>query len=495
MPSLRPRFSTLIITASLVAGCGSSASPAPIATPTPLSSVSALPSTGTPDATVPALTQPAPSASAALPIRGSARTISAASVELAPAPDGGLFVAIPVRKGPAVLLLLDGDGRPRPGWPIAIKHSTACGPPLPIDDGSVRIVCDATDLAQPDPDNPTMRGFAFDADGRLIKGWPVQLDGPTAYGMGPDLTLVAERSHTDNTSGETISHDVSVTTVAADGTVGTGASVPLDVNRFGDRWAVGPDGVAYGVRQTDEDTEQSVITALDRSGARAGWPAMIDGFGSVPGFGSGGRIAVLFGSAKRQTSHVSVFDATGNAASSAVLPMATVDRTGDTGGCSVGEPQALLVARNGTVFGYSELDASIYGLTPSLAVMKGWPFEPSTSLATARPGLESEHEAGYCPTPVVPGVGRDGTLVLSLEARTSKAGGSLVAVGQDGRVRAGWPVELKRPGSEFWSVAVGPDGTTYALAIEPESGGTSSASILAIAPDSTVRYTTTIIEP
>ena len=44
-------------------------------------------------------------------------------------------------------------------------------------------------------------------------------------------------------------------------------------------------------------------------------------------------------------------------------------------------------------------------------------------------------------------------------------------------------------------VVVGADGTVHALAIEPESSGGSSASILAIAPDSTVRWTTTIIEP
>jgi len=37
--------------------------------------------------------------------------------------------------------------------------------------------------------------------------------------------------------------------------------------------------------------------------------------------------------------------------------------------------------------------------------------------------------------------------------------------------------------------------TAYALAIELESSRTSSASILAIAPDSTVRYSTTIIDP
>lgn len=54
---------------------------------------------------------------------------------------------------------------------------------------------------------------------------------------------------------------------------------------------------------------------------------------------------------------------------------------------------------------------------------------------------------------------------------------------------------LSRPGSEFWSVVVGADGTTYALAIEPEAGGASSATILAIAPDSTVIYATTIVDP
>jgi hypothetical protein len=62
-------------------------------------------------------------------------------------------------------------------------------------------------------------------------------------------------------------------------------------------------------------------------------------------------------------------------------------------------------------------------------------------------------------------------------------------------VRAGWPVELKRPGAEFWSVVVGPDGTVYAQAIEPESGDRSSATILAIARDSPVLYTTTVVEP
>ncbi len=84
---------------------------------------------------------------------------------------------------------------------------------------------------------------------------------------------------------------------------------------------------------------------------------------------------------------------------------------------------------------------------------------------------------------------------MPLQARNDKVGGSLIAVGPDGRERAGWPVALTRPGAEFWNVAVGSDGTVFALVIEPEAREAYSASILAIAPDSTVLYTTTIIEP
>jgi hypothetical protein len=82
-----------------------------------------------------------------------------------------------------------------------------------------------------------------------------------------------------------------------------------------------------------------------------------------------------------------------------------------------------------------------------------------------------------------------------VQARDATVGGSLVAVGPSCEAGCGWPVELRRPGAEFWSVVVGSDGTVYALAIEPESNDTSSASILAIAPDGTVVHTTTIIEP
>ena len=86
-------------------------------------------------------------------------------------------------------------------------------------------------------------------------------------------------------------------------------------------------------------------------------------------------------------------------------------------------------------------------------------------------------------------------IYLPLAATSAKKGGSLVAVGPDGKILSGWPVTLTRPGAEFWSVVVGSDGTVYALTIEPETGGKLSATILAIARDSTVLSRTTVVQP
>jgi hypothetical protein len=180
----------------------------------------------------------------------------------------------------------------------------------------------------------------------------------------------------------------------------------------------------------------------------------------------------------------------------AALPFATADpQTGDTGGCESTIPEPPVIPRTGPIIVYSDVDDRVFSVGRDLQTTSGWPITPPDPLVIPRPGPESEHEAGYCPGPLPPAVGPDGTVYLSLEAHDSSAGGSLVAVGPNGRVRAGWPVGLKRAGAEFWTVDVGPDGTVYTLAFEPEPGGTSTATLLAIAPDSTILYRSTIIAP
>jgi len=417
---------------------------------------------------------------------------------MAPAPDGGVYVSIP-RSGGSVLVLLDRNGRPRPGWPIEVDASTECGLLLPLDDGSVRVVCT---MENPDGNMfAPISAFALDSQGRLLAGWPVDLPGTSHTGrvVGDELTLFATLAATDVVEEGKPSHEDGFVTVAADGSIRSGVQVPM--LHACCQWAVGPDGVAYGVALvsglTKGSTEVSRITALDPSGVRAGWPIEIDGIASGPAFGPGGQIGVTVGSSVRRTSRVLVFDRDGGAvvASSADLPILTGEIVfGDgpyEGGLPVPDPP--LVTRDGTIFVFSEIDPAIFALDPMLGVMRGWPYRPETPLVSrvARPN----HEGITGRSLAIPAVGPDSTLYLPLQARDATAGGSLVAAGPDGKVRPGWPVELTRPGAEFWSVVVGSDGTVYALAVEPESGGRSSASILAIAPDSTVLYTTTIVEP
>ena len=389
---------------------------------------------------------------------------------------------------------------------MLLVGATACEQLLPVADGSARVLCG---LDNPDGNPRPALAFAFDSSGRSVAGWPVDLrasslmDGPdrSASGrvVGDELTLFTGVIEADTAPATFVG---ALVTVAGDGALRVGDRVTMGYSCCDHVLGIGPDGVGYdvdpGAASADGTDTPSAITALDLSGVRAGWPVSIDGIASAPAFGPRGRIVLTVASSVRRTSRVLVFDREGEAVSagSAELPIATVDEnTGETGGCGVGSPQAPLVAHDGTIFVYSEIDTEIQALDPSLGIMSGWPFKPDAPLERARPGYESEHEAGYCPPPVPPAVGPDSTLYLPLQAADATAGGSIVAIGPDGRVRPGWPVELRRPAAEFWSVVVGPDGTVYAMAIEPESGDTSSASIIAVAPDSTVRWTTTIIDP
>ena len=459
-----------------------------VPTPTPRPSASSPVASANPNATPTASPSlPSSPASASLPVTGSAREIGM-RVQVAPGSGGTLFVSIPRLDG-SVVALLDSSGRPRPGWPIAVSASTECGLLLPVDDGSVRVVCT---MENPDGNQFAPVGaFAFDPSGTLLGGWPVAIEGDTfsfsGRMVGDRLTLFTERSLSDVVEPGKPTSDGGLVTVAADGGLVSGTRVP-DLAGSG---AVGPDGVAYGV--TGDDA--SKIWAADLSGMRTGWPVTFDGFASGPAFGPGDRVAVIVGSPTNGTSQVLVFDRGGNAirGRSAAIPIVTVDENwGTTGGCPPW-PKPPLVASDGTIFIFSQAESAVFGLDSSLKVMPGWPFGPATPLV-----LRDERyvkEDAYCPSIAIPAVGPDSTLYLPLQARDATVGGSLVAVGTDGLMRPGWPVELTRPGAEFWSVAVGSDGTTYALAIEPESTSTSAASILAIAPDGTVIYTTTIVEP
>ena len=80
------------------------------------------------------------------------------------------------------------------GWPITVEDSTACEP-LPLADGSVRVLC-ALDVRDEDVLSP-IRAMAFDSNARMLPGWPVDLGNHGAEGysaarvIGDELTIYA----------------------------------------------------------------------------------------------------------------------------------------------------------------------------------------------------------------------------------------------------------------------------------------------------------------
>jgi hypothetical protein len=500
----------------VVAGCGTSvqpsSSPGPSLTPAPSLSPSppAVPSPSGPPEATPTSTGHWPSMSPLPPLPGSSPApgtlpAHAGNVEMAPGPGGDLFVLISATQsllsGPASrseLALLDPTGRPRSGWPIVLTGWTCENPspgmppwsPLAATGGSVRIVCQA------DAAPLHSRAFAFDRSGRSMAGWPVDLPGEV---WGSQTRVVDDRLYVvahafgppDPATGQS-SGGLWLMTVAADGTlrVGTRYEVP-DAQNSGSV-QLGRDGTGYQVTYMDSATE---ITAFDLDGARAGWPVRIQGISPGPAFGQSGRIYVTGVPPGSGTTRifVSVFDRDGRAVpvGSNLLPIAAM---GAWSGAGPGLP-ATVVAQDGTAFIPSDAGGrtTVFGLDPSGQVMAGWPYRAAVGLQWQ--GSCPPQSAGCGVWLATPAVGRGDVLYLPQAASAATIGGSLVAIGPDGRVRPGWPIVLKRPGAEFWSVVVGPDGTATALAVEPEEGGRYSATILAIAEDGTVRYRTTIVEP
>ena len=495
-----PRVATWIFIGFLVVACGSAESPAPSGTP-PSSGPIGSSATPTPTPTPTLIPSPSPTlvpGEVLRPVRGSARELGE-RVGIAPGPRGTLFVSIP-RAGGSILALLDASGRLRPGWPITVKNSTACSRPMPVADGSVRIICDGTDLPKYDNDPSDVRAFAFDADGQARSGWPVRLRPGFGRVISHDLVYFAEQWISDTYDVGMVSHEAWVTTVAEDGSVRAGKKAPMTESASGERWALGPDGVAYGWGHdyggVPEAPKSSTFLAIGMAGKIKGISTKLDGLASPPAFDGFGRLHVTANAGRDRTARTFVLDTHGRTVDGGSRDLGFVASDvcdGIEGSCEI--PAAPLVATGGTTFvvGSDYNGTTAASVSASGEMMAGWPYrsdDGSQGTGICAPGdiCEGSNLA-------IPALGPDNVLYLIHRAAKASIGGRIVAVGSDGRVRPGWPVELKRPGAEFWSIVVGEDGTAYALAIEPEAGDGSSASILAIAPDSTVRSVTTIIEP
>jgi len=446
--------------------------------------------TAAPSAAAPTST-PLPAPPPSLPVAGAA---SEASIRLAPRPDGGLFISIAAAGG-TVLASLDVDGRLRSGWPVVLAGG--CEIAADPADGSVRAVCNSRPAGT--------RAFAYDDAGRQLSGWPVDISGGSVDDWAWDRPRLVEGQlylvlRNWNPS------SAKLVRVSADGSLRVRVIVlGPDADESEKDAAIAPDGTAYVMEYSDESATQ--ITAVDLGGARPGWPIRIDGYASRPAFGPEGRIYVTVGMPGSSSSQVLAFTRDGRAIPGwpAELPVAAPVEWYGEGDMP---PAAPVVAPDGSAYVVTEEGEYPFNGTTAYAIDKsgnlraGWPYRTSTGLVW--PGTcpcSATGCGGFRSDPVA---APDGSLHLLQLAPSAGTGGSIVAVGTDGAVKAGWPVVLRRAGAEFESVVVGPDGTVYALAIEPEEylpdecGGKisfDSATILAINPDGTVRYRTTLVSP
>ena len=424
------------------------------------------------------------------------------AVAMAIGPAGSLYATVGDgvgSSGRTVIALLGPSGRPRAGWPITIEGGYPCDAPLPAGDGSIRIIC-RTPGQSGEQLAVTDRAFAFAPDGTPLAGWPVDLpDVRRSAGrvIGDELRFVAVQEPTDGDTSENSSHEAWMTGIGPDGVVRNGAHLQLAQGCCARSWLVGPAGDAFLVDYpsgTASEQATTQILGIDMGGAKPGWPATIDGVASEPAFGPDGRLYATVGSPRGGSARLVVLDATGHTVpgSSAVLPVPPAARSSSKGRGD--EPAPPTVATDGTAFVLSDQGGTtVFAVGPDGVVRPDWPYLAADLVQWQGRCADAGVDCDRVRAP--PSVGADDVLYLLSAPPDADSGGIATAIGADRRVRPGWPVILQRPGSVFDSIVAGPDGTTYALAVEPEAGGGYSSTVLAIDAASTVRYRTTILEP
>lgn len=435
---------------------------------------------------------------------------SADDVRLAPGTNGRLFVAIR-RSSSTVVAGFDASGRLLAGWPRTLSGWTDCWIGATLTDGSIRLVCRAPDAVA--AGESVVRATAFSATGRRLAGWPVDL----TKALGTDFRDYAEPRVVGSRLFVLMGWGrLRLVRVAADGAVTAGTVVDLHLadtstDPYQVHWlrALGSDGTAFAVQKefTDGAVRSSII-AFGLSGPRTGWPVTITGNASVPTVGPTGRAYVVVAAADWRSAWIRVFERNGTRVRGWSPRLAVNPESAWRGAGSGFEgPAPAVVARDGSAWLVGERvgvpGMKAWALTPTGSVRSGWPVRSDSHVSDA--GRCDGCVTGCGNDRVGPVAGPGDVLYVALEARTASVGGRLAALDLRGRNRPGWPVTLTRRGAEFWSVAVGSNGTVYGLAVEPErslrdEGCTnpivkSSATILAIRPDGTVRYRLTVMDP
>jgi hypothetical protein len=389
-----------------------------------------------------------------------------------------------------MVALVSPHGDVAPGWPVEL-NSGNCRQLLGARDGSVRAVCDVPPAGE-GLETPVMRIHAIDARGRTLAGWPVDIVSGSIAAMRGDGMAVVARPYGGDVLPEGVVEPAMLFLVEPDGSIQTSyAEVPVPCCQSS--VVLGPDGTGYIVerRYRGDRTGETWVTVFRLDGVVR--RMRIIGIASDPAFDARANAYYSIWTGSTETSSTFAVDPNGNVLETDEDEVAFVPTSGWTGAGDEFPATPAVAADGSTMILVDDRDGTaMLALDADGDARSGWPYH-------AAAGMEDE---GYCPAedtgcglfrvPTV--IGRDGVVYAALEPTSPTAGGSLIAVGPDGRMRDGWPVGLRNAGSRFWGIVPGTDGGIWALAAEPESQG-HSGTILSIAPDSTVRGRLTIAEP
>ena len=408
-------------------------------------------------------------------------------VRVAPAPDDRLWVGF-TRGRDTVLALLGASGV---GAPFVIPNAIDCEL-LAAGDGSVRAICLYDDVQDPDSclDGCAMpRVYAFSPAGSPLPGFPIWLPSGISTAtqgaavVGTDLVTVTVESYDEVVAEFGEFGSARITTVAVDGTTTEGQQVAAPMQCC----AIGPNGAAYGSNALDEEGLElrTQLVAFDANGMRPGWPISVDGSAtSRPAFGPSGQL--VYASWIDEGSRIAWFNPDGSESRPSIDLAFPLDWSpnGDA-------PIPPLADERGRVWVVA--NGSILGFDADNAVLPGFPYVAETDLLE-RGGDCPAGDTG-CQTWLEPPVLAPQSLIYTLENAPEGKGERLNVVNRDGSVRSGWPKTLQRAGAKWDSVTIGSNRIAYAVADEPESNGEASVTIVAYAPNGTVTWKLTVIEP
>jgi hypothetical protein len=256
------------------------------------------------------------------------------------------------------------------------------------------------------------------------------------------------------------------------------------------------DGVAFQRWVHDEGAQPTTeILAFGFDGALPGWPVSVPGIVSAVVAGPDGRYYAT-ASARADWDALAPGEAlvtltpSGTLSVGLELPVAGISEATFAGGYAPVRPE-LAPGGSAWVLGADARDnVVVHALGPDGNVRDGWPWRAGAPIEERGECGQAETGCGVWRT--VPALGPGEVFLVLLAPADRTSGGQVVAVGPDGRVMSGWPVELKNRDGRWDLVAASDDGMVYATAVEPAGAG-SSTTLLAIAPDSEVVWRSTLV--